>query len=583
MGTEPLGRVAQYRVFTELHGRLFRNSLRIMLQRSRLRLALILFLSLLIWGGLYALFREGFVFLRNLETTVPISYRIIELLFGMFFLSLTGLMVFSTGLLLHESLFRAPECRFLLTTPALADQIFGYKFKEAVFFSGWAFLLLGSPLLVAYGIEMGAAWPYYVLFVPYLVGFLLLPAAIGALGCFLIVDLFPRQRRLVLLLLLLGVGATVSWIVGYLIWNAQIEGLSEVWLRRLIDHLRPSQWRALPSRWMTAGLMAGANNQFGEAIFNLGLVWSNGLFFYLVASLIARKLYRRAYNRAQSTGGKPGFLMETALRWLALAFDGTVNLALAWTDHRTRLFVLKDLRTFRRDPVQWAQVLILGGILFLYFVNIPRLPHSQYALYQRTLIGLLNVAVIGLMLATYTSRFVFPMMSLEGRNFWILGLLPVSRERLLFSKFAYAATVTGLTSLGLALLSEVMLRLPWPVLVVHLITMLVLSLGLSAISVGLGTYLVNLKESNPSKIATGFGGTINLLVSLIFAVVAILLAGVPTFIYFADVSLRHMEIIDFARVRFWLAVGLGSLTMLGIVAVVLPLRLGMRAFRRMEF
>jgi ABC-2 type transport system permease protein len=174
-------------------------------------------------------------------------------------------------------------------------------------------------------------------------------------------------------------------------------------------------------------------------------------------------------------------------------------------------------------------------------------------------------------------------MSLEGRNFWILGLLPISRERLLLSKFAYAASVTVTTSVGLALLSEVMLRLPWPVIAIHLLAMLVLSLGLSSISVGLGTYLVNLKETNPSKIATGFGGTINLLVSLIYAILAILLAGVPTLIYFADQELRSQELVFVDRMRSWLYVSLAVQLVLGAAAVILPLRLGMRAFRRMEF
>lgn len=574
----------QRRTFVLLHRRLFRNSLGAVFKQSRLRLVLILVLSLLIWGGLYVLFREGFVFLRNLETTIPISFYIIELLFGMFFLVLTGLLIFSVGVFLHESLFRGAETRFLLSTPAATDQIYRHKFKEAVFFSGWAFMLLGTPLLMAYGFEMGAQWPYYVLFLPFLIGFLILPASIGALGCFLIVDLFPRHRRLVLLFLLLVVLVLVVIWGIYLFYDASSEGLSEVWLRKLLNQLRPSQWWGLPSRWMTAGLMGAAHNRFGEALFNLALVWSNGLLCYLLSAWTARRLYRRAYNGVQSTGGAgSASFVDGVFRSLAQAFDWVVGQSLAWTDHRTRLFVLKDLRTFRRDPAQLAQVLILGGILFLYFINIRWLPHGQYAVYERTLIGLLNVAVIGLMLATYTSRFVFPLMSLEGRNFWILGLLPISRERLLLSKFAYAATVTVSTSVALALLSEVMLRLPWPVILMHLLAMLVLSLGLSAISVGLGTYLVNLKETNPSKIATGFGGTINLLTSLVFAILAILLAGVPTLIYFADRELRDQESAFVERLRRWLLASLAALIVLGVVAVIIPLRLGMRAFRRMEF
>jgi ABC-2 type transport system permease protein len=435
--------------------------------------------------------------------------------------------------------------------------------------------------LIAYGIEMHAAWPYYVLFLPFLVGFLILPASLGALGCLVIVAWFPRHRRLVLGLLVVAVILlAVVWLV-YLFHDARSEGLSEVWLGKLLDHLKPSQWWGLPSRWMTAGLMSAANRRFADALFYLALVWSNGLFCYLISALVARRSYRSAYNAAASTGGTRGFrLLEQILKLAARGFDRLVELLLSWTDPRTRLFILKDLRTFRRDSAQMAQVLILGGILFLYFINIRWLPHGQYADYERTLIGLLNIAVIGLVMATYTSRFVFPLMSLEGRNFWILGLLPISRRRLLLSKFAYASAVTLTAGLGLASISEFMLRLAWPIVVVHLFTILVLSLGLSAISVGLGTCLVNLKETNPSKIATGFGGTINLLVSLVYALTAIVLAGISTLVYFADQELRAR---NGSLAEGWMVLSVLGLAVCGAVGVFLPLRIGIQAFRRMEF
>jgi ABC-2 type transport system permease protein len=567
---------SQRRMFLTLRRRLFANSLRTLLQRSRLRLALILFLSLLIWGGLFGLFSEGFQFLRNLQTAAPISAQIIELLFGMFFLSLTALTVFSTGLLLYGSLFRAPDAWYLLSTPARPEQIFAYKFHEALLFSGWSFLLLGTPLLLAYGLVMGATWPFFVLFVPFLVGFLVLPGSWGALACLLIVHYLPRRRKQVLITLVLAVIVGLGWWAASVASGARMDSVSEEWLRKFLGHLRPAQLPFLPSRWMTRGLMAAAHDEPGDALFYLLLIWSNGLFFFLLCGLAARRLYRSAYNRVASTGGAN---RKYGLHWS----DRLISRLIGWTDRRTRVFVVKDLRTFRRDPVQWAQVLILFLVLLLYFVNIPRLPHGHYALYQRTLIGLLNVGVIGLMLATYTSRFIFPMMSLEGRNFWILGLLPLDRDHLLWSKFAYAATVTVTGSVTLALVSEVMLNLPWPVVLIHGLTMFVLALGLSALSVGLGTYLINLKESNPSKIATGFGGTINLLVSLAFAVVSIALAGVPTFLYFARDDTRAAETIVLADIRWWFAASLALVLACGALAVALPLRLGMRAFRRMEF
>ena len=60
----------------------------------------------------------------------------------------------------------------------------------------------------------------------------------------------------------------------------------------------------------------------------------------------------------------------------------------------------------------------------------------------------------------------------------------------------------------------------------------VLCMGLSGISVGLGARLPNLRESDPSKIAVGFGGTLNLLVSLVFIFAIVTALAVPCHLYF---------------------------------------------------
>ena len=223
----PLDPAAQSRLFAWLRYRLFKNGLHVLLSRSRLRLALILFLSAVIWGGLYAIFAEGFGYLYRMDAAELVRYWIIELLFGMFFLSLTGLMVFSTALLLYASLFRAPESGFLLTTPARPDQIFAYKLQESLLFSGWAFLLLGMPLLTAFGIEMRAQWLYYVLLLPFLLGFLLLPGALGSLCCLLVVYLMPHRRKQALLALSMLALAGIAWWVVSVIQGARIDSVSE--------------------------------------------------------------------------------------------------------------------------------------------------------------------------------------------------------------------------------------------------------------------------------------------------------------------------------------------------------------------
>lgn len=584
----------QGRLFGWLSRRLLWNGLRSLMRHHRTRLVLIGLLTLGIWASLFLLFLEGFFFLKNLDRTGPISYSITELLFGLFFLSVTMLTIFSTGLLLYGNLFRHPEAWFLLSTPARADQIFAYKFKESLIFSGWSFMLLGLPLLLAYGIVMQASWVFYLLFPLYLFGFLLMPGAVGSMVCLLVVTYFARHRKLVLGLLLAVFGTLLVIWAGSVAQGAQMDRVSDAWLRKLIDHLRPTR-HSPPASWMTDGLLAASQikgtpldwwqwfqtgdgdlQPLVDAVYYLLLVWSYGLVFYVAAATVAQKLYRRAFDQVASGGGRK---RKHKASWS----DRVLELVLRGSDLRTRMFVLKDWRSFRRDPAQWGQVLLLGSIILLYFVNIPNLPHGQYALHQRTLIGLLNVAVIALMLATYTSRFVFPLMSMEGRNFWILSLLPIQRDQLLRSKFTYAATFTVSTSLVLVLLSELMLRLPWSVVLLHTFTMFLLALGLAALGVGLGAYLVNLKETNPSKIATGFGGTMNLLLSLGFSVLAVAVAAVPTLVYFADPETLQHDTIEAGRITYWFWGSAGALAVLGILAVQVPLRMGRSAFRKMEF
>ena len=70
-------------------------------------------------------------------------------------------------------------------------------------------------------------------------------------------------------------------------------------------------------------------------------------------------------------------------------------------------------------------------------------------------------------------------------------------------------------------------------IVLHMGMVAVLCLGLSGISVGLGARLPNLRESDPSKIAAGFGGTLNLLVSLVFIFAIVTALAVPCHLYFA--------------------------------------------------
>jgi ABC-2 type transport system permease protein len=549
------------------------------LRTARLRISLVACLGALFWMGLYWLFLEGFQFLAGEVQMVPT-------LFNAFFTSLFVMLIFSSALILFSGLYRSPEALFLLTQPVRAERIFIYKFQEAVWFSSWGFVLMGSPMLVAFGVVSEVSWFYYVLLLPFIVSFVYIPAGLGAIFCLLVVHWLPRVRMHALagaVVVVVAIAIGFGWSV---LNGSEFNIMTPRWFQEMSDRLRFTEQRLLPSWWLSAGLLEASRTTaaIGETyrpstqslLFFL-LLLSNALFVHLVATWVAGRLYRSSFSRLQSeySGAR-----KTKIWWIDRVFEE----ASFFVPRQTRALLVKEFRLFRRDPVQWMQCLIFFGLLGIYFVNIR---HFTYNAQYSSLIGFLNLAVVGLILATFTTRFIYPMISLEGKRFWILGLLTLSRDTILLAKFVFAAAGSLVPCSTLILLSDVMLGVPWPLYFAHQITCLALCAGVSAIAVGLGAMMPDLRETSPSKISAGFGGTLNLVASALYIMVLVLLTAIPWHAKVADeqgiLQTFDSEAIQFLGTEQGVIGGVVATVVLGIVATVWPLYAGAKAFRRMEF
>ena len=559
--------------FRTLRWKLASNGLRSTLAGSRLRVVMIILCSAIFWAGLFFLFFGGFQFIEKFFS--QLSGEFVEYVFSMFFLSLLTMLIFSTGIILYTGLFQSREANYLLTTPAAPDRIFAHKFLEAIAFSSWAFLLLGSPLMVAFGIVEAADWKFYAIFPVFFLAFVLIPGGLGAVGAIGVATFLPRRQKSALIVAGFVFLALLGFF-GWRLWRTPGELLSSDWLTGLLSRLEFSRHPLWPSRCMSVGLVASARGDWATGLFYLGVVVAHAALAYLVAAVVARDLYRLGYSRVQ--GGR-----NSRRRIGFYGLDAAFHRVFFFLPNPIRLLILKDLRTFRRDPAQWSQFLIFFGLLAFYFINIRRLSYDVQKPYWRNMISFLNLSVTALILSTFTSRFIFPLLSLEGRNFWVLGLLPLRRASILWGKFAFSAGISLVATELLVVLSDLMLRMGPAMIVLHMGMVAVLCLGLSGISVGLGARMPNLKEDDPSKIAAGFGGTLNLLVSLVFICAIVLALAVPCHLYFAADNPDFVgSPLSEAQFRFWITAAIALSLVVGVVGTVLPLRIGIKAFQRME-
>jgi ABC-2 type transport system permease protein len=570
MGIEPPPVADQASVFRWLRARLFRNALRVALEHSRARLFTMLFTSAFV-----AAFTFGvglYLFHQLALANIPFKGAIVEAVFDLMFFTLGTMLIFSTGLILYASLFTSPESRFLLCSPARADHIFATKFKAAVAYSSWGFVILGIPIFLAFGIVSGVPWYFYALLPVYLVAYVLLPGSVSAMLCLLLVRYMPRNRRQFLVMVIVIVVLLAGlWMykVGVGLKKSFASGGRE--LDELIGRFDLLRSGLAPSHWMTHGVMAAARNDLFGALVPLAQVLSNGLLLYLFASWMAKCLYRTAYDRMAGSG-RAKKIYKTS--WL----DSVMESLVFYLPRRTRVLVVKDFRTFRRDPTQWAVLFIFGILMLIGASNFRRAYSAGLALMDQYAISLMNLGGTAIMLCAGLSRFVFPLISLEGRKFWILGLTPMSRDQLLWGKFVFAATGSLVIAEGLILVSDAVLGLPWDGMLLHALVMAVVAVGLSGLNVGLGAYLPTFKETDPSKIVVGFGGTVNMVTGLGFLVAVIAVMAVP--FHTAQLA-RGMS--SGTGLSPWVFVGIPVGVFFGVLAVVIPLRVGARSLRKMEF
>lgn len=576
-------------IFWRLRMQMVRAHLRFLFHCARLRTSLVIGLSLFFWFGLFALFYKGFDFVIRYVDTPGSRYHadVMLFVFPLFFLSLQVMLIFSSGIILYGGLYPSRETAYLMTLPVRDERLVYYRFQEAVLFSSWGFFLLASPMLLAYGLVTKAPWYYYAYLLPLMASFAYIPCSLGAICCLLLIYRLPQARRIAV-----GAIALAIIVIAYhSIWKtlefSESEFLGNAWFKETLRRFRFAREEWLPSTWLSNALIEAVRRSHNNP---RDLPWlaagkyfvvlvSNALLLHLAVIWTGRKLFRPSYWELHSRRAKKPKLtlvwVDVAAGWLLVGFP-----------RQTRLLIMKDLRLFRRDPVQWSQFLIFFGLLLLYFANVDRFREHKGDINVMTwvnIVSFLNLAVVGLILSTFTTRFIYPLISLEGRRFWILSLLPVDRDTILWSKFLFAACGSWLPCAALVGISDVMLDVSIMVVGVHQLICLLLCLGLAGMAVGFGAMMPNFREQSPSKIAAGFGGTLNLVLSALYIMAVVLMTALPChFFLLAGKTEVTPKLLQPEYLRFWLMLGIFASVVLAAVVTILPLRGGLKSFRRLE-
>lgn len=562
---EPAAARTELAVLSRWRGAQFGNLIDQQLREAPWRTLAIVVLMGLIWAALYFLFN---LVLSHIHRWSLIGVVANQQLFVHFFLFLAVMLAFSNALLTFGSLFGRDEASYLMTLPLLARHVISLKWLEGMVLSSWSFLLLGVPLMLAIAATSDVAWYFYPLFLGHFVGFVAVPACVGLLAAWGVAMWAPRKP----LNVAIGIGCVMLLLAIYWFTRISQEALeSELWLRGVFNHIGLAQQPLLPSTWTARGVVAAIEGRVGDSVFYLLVVLANAAFLsWLTINLIGRT-WPEAYSRAQH--GRLNPIIRNG--WIT----ATINRALFFfLPARLRQVMLKDIRGLARDAQQWSQMLIMFGLLVLYVLNLRRLPLDLANPFNQGLIAFLNLTTVSLILATFTSRFIYPLLSLESQQLWLLGLLPLRRFSLLAVKFLFTLTISVVAAGSVIVLAAGVLSLPRVWQALDLIACISVCIGLSGLSIGMGARFPLMGQRNPARIASSFGGTLNLAASMLFVTVEMVAVALISKSEIRDLPIGLTS--EFSRLTWvWAA----CLPVFGVLVAAAALLIGGRHFKRLEY
>jgi ABC-2 type transport system permease protein len=431
--------------------------------------------------------------------------------------------------------------------------------------------LLALPIFTAYGIVYrgGLLYPVVALaaFIPYLV----LPAVAGPAVTLVLVNIFPARRTRELL----GLVATGALVIVLVILRflrpeqlAQPEGF-----RNLVEYLAVLQTPTspiLPSEW-TASMIMNWLLRVADP-WPVAKLWAAAPIALVLGAVLHRKLYDLGFSKAQ----------EGAERKIRRPLRGPLARLLRGHSPSKREFILKDLRLFFRDNTQWSQLILLAVLLLVYLFNIKSLPlHSGERVPFRlvTMISFLNLGLAGFVLAAVAARFIFPGISLEGRQMWLLRSSPLDPRAMLWSKYWIGTVPLLILALLITVFTNWLLHASGFMMAVAVGTIVLYTLAASALALSFGALYPQFGTENAAQIPTSFGGLVYMMSSLSLLAVIIMIEAAPVAAYLR-LDRHGGQLLGI--VPQLVAAGVVVLVVC-LAATFIPLRLALRQIETMEW
>jgi ABC-2 type transport system permease protein len=474
-------------------------------------------------------------------------------------------------LVLHATLFKSSEVRFLIAHPISYFKIYLIKFFDNFIYTSVTFFIIGVAIIAGYGTYFGFPWFMYpLLIIGILIPYMLLTACIAAIILFIGVRVteFISIRTMAAILVTGYIGVVI-----FFIWSVSpMALLNRAFIEySLIDNylanFDPWFLQYLPSHWIMEALYWIAQKHYGNALFYIGqLLALVGLLFGVAAVIGRRYFYSSWLVSMEDRKVGPSTRRNSTSRLIDLSGSSILPRPIS-------VLIKRDVLRFFRDTAQWVHMLLFFLVFAVFLFNITKIEINIHDPFLMTVLYLILFIFNALIIAIITLRFVYPAMSMEGEALWIIRSAPIHIQWIFFLKGTFAGA--GLTGVALlfAFLTISALFSKSSLLWFTFITQFLTVLTIVGINLSLGSCFAQFNEKNSVRVASSQGASLTFLIVLVY-----LLMSVSIYIPFLAGYFERLALFS-VHTLTWMKTPLLLSTTITVFFLGLSTTLGLKALR----
>ena len=434
----------------------------------------------------------------------------------------------------YSTLYKSNEVNFLFTKPINPSKIFLLKFLDNFFYSSSTMIMVMLAVLAGYAVYFHITIIDLILLVLLnVLPFILSAGSLGVIILLVVIKLVSKfgVRKILYPL----IGTYLATIFLFFKINSPIKLVNVVMKYypflnkdKYLGDLIPGILKLLPNHWLSESAYWTVLGHPSSAYFVTIMQISVSAVLFITALMLGRKWYFDTWLQNLKISSTRSSLRNNNS---VISFEKKSRL-----NSQTESIIKKDLIAFTRESSQVIHISVLFFLIVVFVMSVSGIKYFKFGGHVLITSIYLSILLFNLLLiSTFSLRFVFPILSLEGLPFWKIKSAPINSKFYLIRKILPFGLIILIIGQGLSLFSNI--TFGWRMVLQSGIITLIATITILSINFGMGCLFVNYKEKNPIRLSSSQGASISFLVSIGYMLFVVVLLFSPLLELFYDIRI----------------------------------------------